>query len=139
MLFFPPNTYTGLHPALPTLATTLDMMVQVDGFGVVNNQGQVSDVLQRAIMMVVTLDSCQQVFGDVIANENVFCAWCPPGSLCNRVCSGDQGGPVINVSIHVVIGIVSFWMNCHDQQSPQGFTLVSRYLDWIEQQKTVLN
>lgn len=108
MLFFQPGTYTGIIPSLPTIQTEIGIVVFVDGFGVVNNQGEVSDILHRAVLSSINLENCQEIFGDIIANENIFCAWCPGGTLCNRLCSGDQGGPVINVSDNGLVTITKY-------------------------------
>lgn len=111
MLFFPPNTFTGLIPSLPKRETLIDSMVFANGFGVVDNQGGLSDILARALFLIISLEECQAIFGDIIATENNFCGWCPSGALCNRVCSGDQGGPVINISNNGLVTKTSFF-NC---------------------------
>lgn len=108
MLFFPTNTFTGLIPILPAADTVIEPMVFGDGFGVVDNQGGLSDVLARALFVIIDLEDCQEYFGDIIANENIFCGWCPSGSNCNRACSGDQGGPIINISNNGLVKKISF-------------------------------
>lgn len=108
MLFFPPSTFTGIVPSLPTTETEIGFMVFADGFGVVNNQGEVSDIVRRAVLSPINLEQCQGVFGNIIANENIFCAWCPGGGTCNRVCSGDQGGAVINIADNGLVTITKY-------------------------------
>lgn len=96
ILFFQPNTFTGAAPVLPTVDTAVGPIFFVDGFGVVNNDGDVSNTLNRASLFTFDFQKCEDVFGSEIANENILCAMCS-GAICNRVCSGDQGGALVNL------------------------------------------
>ena len=49
------------------------------------------------------------------------------------VCAGDSGGPLL-ASSGVQVGITSFGVDCTSNPLPNGFTRVSHYFDWIQEQ-----
>jgi hypothetical protein len=49
------------------------------------------------------------------------------------VCSGDSGGPLIDIGTKSLVGIVAFGPGC-DKSRPSGYTRVSAYFDWLQQE-----
>lgn len=91
------SIYFGNLPILPTLATVVEPTFFVFGFGVIDNNGELPTTLQRGLLSSVDLLTCRETFGLAVANDNVFCGQAAfPSDGFTRICSGDQGGPVVN-------------------------------------------
>ncbi|KAJ6641016.1 Serine protease 2 [Pseudolycoriella hygida] len=113
------NTFTGYN-------------AHVQGFGLMSDSGEVSDVLQYTTLPIISNAECAEVFE---INSLIMCASTTSGQ---STCSGDSGGGLFvgNVHSHVnreIIGIVSFgaYAGC-TLGYPVGFTRVTGFIDWID-------
>lgn len=105
------SIYTGVLPILPSLTTVVEPTFFVFGFGVTDNVGALPTTLQRGFLGAVDLLTCRETFGLAVANDNVFCGQAAfPSDGFTRICSGDQGGPVVNAFSGelVIFGLKNF-------------------------------
>ncbi|XP_016117262.1 chymotrypsin-like protease CTRL-1 [Sinocyclocheilus grahami] len=102
----------------------------VTGWGRLQQEGSVSDMLQEVTMTVVSNSDCNKSYGGSITS-NMICA----GQQGKSVCPGDSGGPMLsrNGSLWIQSGIVSYGkIPCDDAKHPNVYTRVSQYQDWIK-------
>jgi trypsin len=59
----------------------------------------------------------------------MFCAGLAAGGKDS--CSGDSGGPIINTSTGVLIGVVSWGQGCAEAGFPGVYTRLGNYVTWI--------
>ena len=85
-------------------------------------------VLQTAEVSYVDNTTCAETY-EGLNNDLAFCA----SSGQSDSCYGDSGGPVIDLE-GTQVGIVSFGIGCGNSRFPGGYTRVSHYNEWIEQQ-----
>ncbi|XP_063708241.1 trypsin-1-like [Culicoides brevitarsis] len=108
----------------------------VSGWGSVSNTSNPSYpiILQKAILPIHSEEECSTLWMISPYEDTNVCAGELDGS--NSVCSGDSGGPLAQKvgKENVVVGVVS-WGNipCGSPGKPGVFTLVSSYIDWIQQ------
>lgn len=58
--------------------------------------------------------------------ENMFCASAEGADACQ----GDSGGPVVFRG--KLVGVISFGLDCELSNAPSIYTVVSNYLQWIQ-------
>ena len=90
---------------------------------------EVSDVIKKATLDILTNEECKKTTLDKITNKILCAHKAGYGS-----CSGDSGGPLICQPIdqHEVCGVVSLAPElCGNPVLPGIYTRVSEYLDWI--------
>jgi secreted trypsin-like serine protease len=88
---------------------------------------------------------CQPYYTVLMQYSNQLEQGIVDGQLCaaaveggRGTCKGDGGGPLQitleeNPCVHYVVGVNSFGVaGCGEENSPEVFTRVSEYLDWIE-------
>ncbi|CAG0917174.1 unnamed protein product [Notodromas monacha] len=105
----------------------------VAGWGKMSEGGELSTVLQKVTVPVLTNQACKTLLnGHVNIQDGHLCAgWSRGGQ---SACQGDSGGPLFyhDQDGHLlVIGIVSAGVGCARALSPGVYTRVSEYLDWI--------
>ncbi|XP_076243634.1 venom serine protease 34-like [Calliopsis andreniformis] len=97
------------------------------GWGTTEFAGAKSDTLQEATVNVITNEECSEIYRNL--NRNQLCTYAPGKDACQM----DSGGPVLwqNPVTRrlVLIGIISYGINCALVQSVQ--TRVSSYVNWI--------
>ncbi|XP_068193687.1 trypsin II-P29-like isoform X2 [Antennarius striatus] len=88
--------------------------------------------LQEVSIPVVSRSDCLAVHPEL--TSNMICTGLPEGGRDS--CQGDSGGPVVskNVTQWVLLGIVSFGIECALPNFPGVNTRVSEYEDWIRSQ-----
>ncbi|KAM6976930.1 elastase 2 [Aplochiton taeniatus] len=106
----------------------------VTGWGRLWTGGPIADILQQALLPVVSYPNCSKPdwWGSLVTN-NMVCAG-GDGDLAS--CNGDSGGPLNcrnadgSWDVH---GVVSFGssMGCNYPKKPSVFTRVSAYIPWI--------
>lgn len=108
-MYFEP-IFGGHLPMLPTAASTVDQTFFIFGYGVTDNNGALPTILQRGALSLIDLLICRDTFGLSVANDNVFCGQAAfPSDGFTRICSGDQGGPVVNaMTSELVIKLLFF-------------------------------
>jgi len=106
----------------------------VTGWGRLWTGGPIADILQQALLPVVSHANCSKSdwWGSLVTN-NMICAG-GDGQLAS--CNGDSGGPLNcqnpdgSWDVH---GVVSFGssMGCNYPKKPSVFTRVSAYTSWM--------
>uniref|UniRef100_A0A673M660 Zgc:123295 n=1 Tax=Sinocyclocheilus rhinocerous TaxID=307959 RepID=A0A673M660_9TELE len=107
----------------------------VTGWGRLQPDGEVPDILQEVMIPIVNNSACANAYGgvNISITSNMICA-----GLLNQggkgACQGDSGGPMISKSgsLWIQSGIVSFGQRCADPTFPTVFARVSQYQDWIK-------
>ena len=104
------------------------------GWGRLSHNGRLPDTLQESRVPILSQHTCRQS-SDHLAEEitdNMVCA----GYLdtpATDACQGDSGGPLIlpSHSQKVLVGIVSWGIDCAKPGYPGVYTRVGTYLHWI--------
>ena len=104
------------------------------GWGRLSHNGRLPDTLQESRVPILSQQSCRHS-SDHLAEEiteNMVCA----GYLDTAdtdACQGDSGGPLIlpSHSQKVLVGIVSWGIDCAKPGYPGVYTRVGTYLHWI--------
>uniref|UniRef100_A0A8C7HMU2 pancreatic elastase II n=1 Tax=Oncorhynchus kisutch TaxID=8019 RepID=A0A8C7HMU2_ONCKI len=106
----------------------------VTGWGRLWTGGPIADVLQQALLPVVSHANCTKPdwWGSLVTSSMV----CAGGDGDLASCNGDSGGPLNcqnsdgSWDVH---GVVSFGssMGCNYPKKPSVFTRVSAYISWI--------
>ncbi|XP_053999578.1 chymotrypsin-1-like [Hylaeus anthracinus] len=105
----------------------------LSGWGTLRAGGSVPNKLQYADLRVEGLSKCQQAWKGVATVQSTqICTFTKVGQ---GACNGDSGGPL--VANGQQIGIVSFGRPC-GVGSPDVYTRVSSYLNWIKQQQSYI-
>lgn len=97
------------------------------GWGTTKFMGPVPDVLQFVDLKTIPISDCRlslMWFAPSVTTRNV----CTLTKSGEGTCHGDSGGPL--VADGKLIGIVS-WGNPCANDSPDVFTRVSSYVDWV--------
>lgn len=106
---------------------------RASGFGLTSNDGQVSDVLLKVNLNVISNQECNSFYGSI--QETQICT-VYLSQVGESTCEGDSGGPLsyadASGTTHLV-GITSFGSDrgC-DADVPSAYTRVSAYRDWIQ-------
>ncbi|XP_030043985.1 serine protease 55 [Microcaecilia unicolor] len=91
-----------------------------------------SFVLQKLQVELIDWNLCRKWLWTL--TENMLCAGYEEGGRGS--CKGDSGGSLVckgwNSNIWVEVGIVSWGKGCAERERPAVYTLVSKYLDWIQ-------
>ncbi|KAF4018560.1 hypothetical protein G4228_010288 [Cervus hanglu yarkandensis] len=126
---------------LPPAGTILpnNYVCYVTGWGRLQTNGALPDILQQGELLVVDYATCSQPswWGSTV-KTNMICAG---GDGVTSSCNGDSGGPLncqADNGQWQVHGIVSFGssLGCNYYRKPSVFTRVSNYNDWINSVRT---
>ncbi|NP_001155016.1 serine protease homolog 29 precursor [Nasonia vitripennis] len=107
-------------------------LIEIAGYGATGLTEPASETLKSAVLPVVEQKECYKGYDleheEHAHNflENMFCASAEGADACQ----GDGGGPV--VSRGKLVGIISFAMDCELSKTFSIYTLVSNYLQWIQ-------
>ncbi|XP_068935042.1 chymotrypsin-like elastase family member 2A [Petaurus breviceps papuanus] len=122
--------------SLPPAGTILpnNYVCYVTGWGRLQTNGDLPDILQQAPLLVVDYATCSlsSWWGSSVKTNMV----CAGGDGVTSSCNGDSGGPLncqADDGHYEVHGIVSFGssLGCNYPRKPSVFTRVSDYIDWI--------
>ncbi|EOD15658.1 hypothetical protein EMIHUDRAFT_211212 [Emiliania huxleyi CCMP1516] len=121
-------------------------LLQVAGWGLLSSRGELegsaADVLQKAIVPVVSRSACRSAYegvdgcsGGSCVTLNMLCAGYDEGGIGS--CDGDSGRPLFHQDPqegYVLVGIVSFGTTagCAVPGVPGVYTRVASYVNWIE-------
>ncbi|XP_047383808.1 chymotrypsin-like elastase family member 2A [Sciurus carolinensis] len=107
----------------------------VTGWGRLQTNGALPDVLQQGLLRVVDYATCSSSswWGSSVKTNMV----CAGGDGVISSCNGDSGGPLNCQAADgrwQVHGVVSFGssLGCNYYRKPSVFTRVSNYIDWIQ-------
>lgn len=106
---------------------------RASGFGLTTDNGQVSDVLLKVLLNVISNQECNSFYGNI--NEGQICT-VYQNQVGESTCEGDSGGPLSYDDASgttYLVGITSFGSDrgC-DADVPSAYTRVSAYRDWIQ-------
>ena len=111
-------------------------LLTVVGFGHTSFGGLNSNILLEAQVNNVPYLTCFSNYGNLfIDNETMICASAPNKDAC----SGDSGGPLIDTSRNIVVGVVSFGDGCAKIDKPGVYARVSAAADFIDQALCILS
>jgi secreted trypsin-like serine protease len=106
--------------------------LHVTGWGVTSEDGELSPVLNEAIVPLIEEASCAVLLGPLFVPDAMLCAGMLAGGVDS--CSGDSGAALTAVDrrgLPVEVGIVSFGVGCARPGLPGVYTRVARYVDEI--------
>ncbi|GMH36861.1 hypothetical protein BSKO_04734 [Bryopsis sp. KO-2023] len=128
---------------LPQSEDTLGagQLLATAGFGRTSKRGRLPKVLQFADQVeYVSNENCKLALSDL--KENMICAH----SAKQGACEGDSGGPLLicdskgggsitegNPDFDLLVGIVSFGPTACDSTTPDVYTRVSSFRQWIDE------
>lgn len=127
-----PVTGQNIKPiALPSkdLNIPSGSLLNVTGWGLTQERGNQSVILQEVAVPYVSTEVCQSEFGGLNITKRHLCAGFEEGG--KGPCNSDSGGPAVYKN--EVVGVVSFSVGCARPHSPTIYTRVSEYLTWIQQ------
>ncbi|KAH8391476.1 hypothetical protein KR200_000732 [Drosophila serrata] len=103
----------------------------VAGWGLSQEGGSTSSVLQEVVVPIITNAQCRATSYRSMIVDTMMCAgYVQTGG--KDACQGDSGGPlIVKDRIFRLAGVVSFGYGCAKPDAPGVYTRVSRYLDWI--------
>ncbi|XP_017022925.1 trypsin-1 [Drosophila kikkawai] len=103
----------------------------VAGWGLSQEGGSTSSVLQEVVVPIITNAQCRATSYKSMIVDTMMCAgYVQTGG--KDACQGDSGGPlIVRDRIFRLAGVVSFGYGCAKPDAPGVYTRVSRYLDWI--------
>jgi len=107
-------------------------LATVVGWGLLEEQGRGSDILQEVAVPILANDVCADLYhraGETIT-DNMLCA----GMAGKDSCQGDSGGGMLAADSEgpdQVVGVVSWGIGCARQGFPGVYTRVANFLDWI--------
>lgn len=123
----------------PELDVLKKYSLEATGWGLTDNGGPRSTVLQTIRLPVYPFEECSKKFG---TNRRHNRGLQPVTQLCiggiesKDTCQGDSGGPVqiylYTKRLHCIVGITSFGKACGIRDIPGVYTKVSHYIPWIE-------
>ncbi|XP_017109459.2 serine protease 1-like [Drosophila bipectinata] len=94
------------------------------GWGGMDN-GNLATWLQCMEVQIISNSECEQAYGTVASTD-----MCTRQTDGHSVCGGDSGGPLVTVDNPRLVGVITFAsVSCHN--GPSGYTRVSDYLEWI--------
>ncbi|XP_030010157.1 enteropeptidase [Sphaeramia orbicularis] len=105
----------------------------IAGWGRLQHQGSLPDILQEAQVPLVLQDQCQRLLPEYNITSAMLCAGFPEGGVDS--CQGDSGGPLmcLDDGYWTVIGVTSFGIGCGLPQRPGVYARVSAFSSWIAQ------
>lgn len=96
-----------------------------------SNDECLASTLQYTHMKTVSKNKCFLYLPTVAFRKSVICA---VGTHKQSICSGDIGGPLIEITNQHLVGISSYrstLFGC-DSGAPQAYTRISEYAKWVK-------
>lgn len=113
----------------PIPVATVDVPVSVDvniaGWGRLGEHIPQPEILKYSrALRTISSEDCESEIGPV--SPSILCL---AKSLGNGICGGDAGGPAVYKGL--LVGIASYHLRTCGANTPDGYTKVSYYKDWI--------
>ncbi|XP_003410227.1 enteropeptidase [Loxodonta africana] len=104
----------------------------IAGWGTVVYQGSTADILQEAVVPLLSNARCQQQMPEYNITESMVCAGYEEGGV--DTCQGDSGGPLMCQENNrwVLVGVTSFGYQCALPNRPGVYARVSEFTEWIQ-------
>ena len=100
----------------------------VSGWGATYEGGSISAILNFVNVTTITLEACEDEYGENNIADNQICALVPGGG--KDFCLGDAGGPLVCGGL--LTGIVSWGFGCGHADAPGVYAEVAYFKDWVE-------
>jgi len=118
-------------PASSYTDGTYDKNAIVMGYGTTSFQGTGTRVLHDVELKVETYTQCKAYGGDysrLVTQDNIC-----THTVHKDACQGDSGGPLVFDKSNRLtqIGVVSWGVNCAQQDNPGVYAKVENFMDWI--------
>ncbi|NXN79529.1 ENTK Enteropeptidase, partial [Bombycilla garrulus] len=104
----------------------------IAGWGTIRSGGPTSNILQEAVVPLLSNEKCQQWLTKYNITENMLCAGYDTGGI--DACQGDSGGPLTceDGDRWFLVGVTSFGEGCALPQRPGVYVRVTMFVDWIK-------
>ncbi|XP_058517308.1 enteropeptidase [Ochotona princeps] len=104
----------------------------IAGWGRLLYQGVTADILQEAVVPLVSNEKCQQQMPEYNITENMMCAGYEEGGV--DTCQGDSGGPLMCQENNrwFLVGVTSFGYQCAQPNRPGVYVRATRFTEWIQ-------
>lgn len=106
-------------------------LAHVTGWGVTEEEGVVSKILQKVEVPIISRTKCASYFGPLPKGQ--ICAGYEEGGRDS--CQGDSGGP-LSVK-NLLVGIVSWGLGCAKPRLPGVYAEISYYRNWIKEKSGI--
>ncbi|XP_048023193.1 LOW QUALITY PROTEIN: enteropeptidase [Megalobrama amblycephala] len=103
----------------------------IAGWGLLSENGNVANVLQEAVVPLLSNTQCQEWLPEYNITDRILCAGYTEGGVDS--CKGDSGGPLMceEAGHWVLVGATSFGIGCGRPQRPGAYARVSQFIDWV--------
>jgi len=107
--------------------------VIVAGWGLLNENGNQADKLQKVELDVLSMHACRKEFGyhKTQITSRMLCTY----GERQDACQGDSGGPLIwenkAEKRYELVGVVSWGIGCAQKEHPGVFVKLAYYIKWI--------
>ncbi|XP_068072228.2 enteropeptidase [Danio rerio] len=107
----------------------------IAGWGLLSESGLKADVLQQAVVPLLSNTQCQKWLPEYNFTERMMCAGYAEGGV--DTCQGDSGGPLMceEEGHWVLVGATSFGIGCGRPQRPGAYARVSQFVDWVAENR----
>ncbi|XP_052392245.1 enteropeptidase isoform X8 [Carassius gibelio] len=107
----------------------------IAGWGFLAEDGPVADVLQEAVVPILSNKQCQEWLPEYSFSERMLCAGYADGGV--DTCQGDSGGPLMceEAGGWVLVGVTSFGIGCARPQRPGAYARVSQFVQWTAEKR----
>ncbi|XP_006811145.1 plasma kallikrein-like [Saccoglossus kowalevskii] len=115
-----------------------DSCCYITGWGTLEFLGDQPNILQEAVVSILSNDTCIASYWSPLVTENMVCAGYLTGGIDS--CQGDSGGPLVcihtdadtGISRWHLAGITSWGFGCAYPGYPGVYTRVSKYYGWLQ-------
>ncbi|CAJ0567939.1 unnamed protein product, partial [Mesorhabditis spiculigera] len=119
---------------IPTLAPPPFQVCAVAGWGLTQENGTRSQVLQEIHVPVLPANVCNNMahYGGLVHSPSMFCAGYSQGAIDS--CQGDSGGPLmcLRQGKWELQGLVSWGIGCGRPGRPGVYSKISAFWPWIK-------
>ncbi|RXN28514.1 enteropeptidase [Labeo rohita] len=107
----------------------------IAGWGLTAEDGTTADVLQEAVVPLLSNKQCQEWLPEYNFTERMLCAGYAEGGV--DTCKGDSGGPLMceEAGGWVLVGVTSFGVGCGRPQRPGAYARVSQFIEWVSEKR----